>query len=551
MRIARRLYFYFVAGVSLAALTIGLVNLLELLLSTLGDALGDTSVLAADPDAVRRQLSVYAAITIVALPLWLLHWVQAERGLRGVDAEAERSSAIRALYLTLVLAGTFVAVTIAAVRLIQIATLRTIGSDSSYVPGNGEQWIALAAISGLFWSYHGWVRLRDMRGGPLANAADWLPRLYVYAASATGLVLATFATSDLLALVVEVTTADVEVLVGDGIWDGLLASGVARALAGGVIWIAHWHYSLRLAASHDWRGEHARSSSLRRFYGYAVAFGAVLVTLLLITRVADAVLGELFGASENDTEPLAQRLLDPVVRVIPFAAVWFYHRRLMLDEAARFTEGARQAIVRRVYVYAISLIGLTLTAYGLSGLIAVAIDRVGAESSAVIATNGDPWRAEAASLAALTIVGAAAWLWHWGQAQGWLRADAAVERTSTVRRAYLFISIAGAVVALLVSLAIVIYRVFAELLGVEATERLATELGQPLAVLVVAIALLAYHGLLLRADLADAPDDIRDERTMIHLVISGPSGIDESAVIESIQGSLPVGYRVHRSSTRH
>jgi hypothetical protein len=43
MRIARRLYFYFVAGVSLAALTIGLVNLLELLLSTLGDALGDTA----------------------------------------------------------------------------------------------------------------------------------------------------------------------------------------------------------------------------------------------------------------------------------------------------------------------------------------------------------------------------------------------------------------------------------------------------------------------------------------------------------------------------
>jgi hypothetical protein len=548
MRIARRLYFYFVAGVSLTALTIGLVNLLELLLSAIGDALADSNVVAADPDAVRRQLSIYAAITIVALPIWLLHWTQAERSLRGTDAENERRSAIRALYLTLVLGGALVAATIAAVRLIQIATLRAIGSDSGRIPGNGEQWTALAAIAALFWAYHGWVRLRDMHGGPLTNAADWLPRLYVYAAATTGIVLATFATSDLLALVVEVTTTDAEVLTGDGLWDGLLASGVARALAGAIIWIAHWQYSLRLARSPDWRGEHARSSALRRFYGYAVAFSAALVTLLLVTRVGDAILSELLGATENDTQSFARRVFDPVVRVVPFAVVWFYHRRLMLEEAARATEGVRQATVRRVYVYAIALIGLALAAYGLAGLIAVAIDRVGAESNAVIVASGDPWRAEAANLAALTIVGAVAWLWHWSQAQGWLRANATAEREAAVRRAYLFITIAGSVVALLVSLAIVIYRVFAELLGVEATQRLAEELGQPLAVLVVAIALLAYHGLLLRADLAASPGDASDAQTTIHLIVSGPADVDPSAVIAVIQESLPAGYRVQRGT---
>ena len=95
-----------------------------------------------------------------------------------------------------------------------------------------------------------------------------------------------------------------------------------------------------------------------------MAFGAVLLTLLLVTRAGEALLAELFDVTPRDAEPFARRLLDPVVRAMPFVVAWAYHRRHMLGEAARFTEGYRQATVRRVYVYAIAPIGLAWLIFG-------------------------------------------------------------------------------------------------------------------------------------------------------------------------------------------
>lgn len=549
MQLARRLYLYFIAAVSLFALALGITNLLDLLIGALRDAIGGTEVVAGVGDATRRDLSIYAAITIVALPIWLLHWWLVERGLRGSDAEEERRSAVRALYLTVVLGGSFVAGVVAAIKLVQSATLWIVGVDDRRWPGDTEQWMALAIVAACVWSYHGLVRLRDLRGGPVDDEADWLPRLYVYGAAFVGVTLFTFAAGDLLALVVEIATADASVLVGEGAWNGMLASGVSRALIGTAIWAAHWQYSLRLVAAPDWRGQHARASALRRFYGYAVAFGAVLLALLLVTRAGEALLTELFGAAPRDAEPFARRILDPVVRAIPFVVAWAYYRRHMLDEAARFTEGTRQAMVRRVYVYAIALIGLVLTGYGLASLISVTIDRAVVGDHIMTASGSNPWRAEVAGLASLTLVGVAAWLWHWSQAQDWLRREPDMERNATVRRVYLFVAIAGSIVALLVSLAVVMYRVFAQLLGVEGTNALVEELGQPLAVLLVATGVLVYHVLLLRDDLGEREASLDQQRTTLQFVVTGPPGVEPDAVVAAIQSTLPAGYVVRTVSS--
>jgi hypothetical protein len=544
MQLARRLYLYFIAAVSLLALAIGLTNLLELLLDQLRNSVGDTAIVAGDQDAARRQLSIYAAVTIVALPIWLLHWWLAERGLDGDDGEDERRSAVRALYLSIALTGACIAGVVAGIRLVQAATLWIVSGNSSRAPGDVEIWLALLLVATGTWIYHGWVRLRDMRTGPMEGGADWLPRLYVYSAAFVGITLLTFAVGDLLALVVEVATSDADVIVGTGLWDGLLASGVSRTLVGAALWIAHWQLSIRLAATSDWRGRHARSSAMRRFYGYAVAFGAVLLTLLLVTRVCEAMLLAAFDASPANAQPFARRLLDPAVRALPFIAAWFYHRNNVLAEADRASEGRRQATVRRVYVYSIALIGLVLTWYGLSSLIALAIDRSSVGGDVVGASGGDPWRAELANLASLTLVGAAAWLWHWATAQRWLRSDPAAERGATVRRAYRFASIAGSIVALLVRLASVIYRVFEQLLGVETAGRLGEVMSDPVAVLVVAVGLLLYHVTLLRADLSERIERGEGATGTFSLLVTGPRDADPDAIAASIQAQLPPGFIV-------
>ena len=177
-------------------MAIGITNLLELLIRALRDLTGGPPLMAGDSEAVRREVSIYAAIAIVALPIWLLHWWLAERGRHGPDSEGERRSSVRALYLAGVLTGALFAAIVAAVRLLQATTLWIVSTNGADAPGSGEFWIALLAVSVSILAYHGCVRLGDMRACPLEEEADWLPRLYVYLAAFIGLTLLTFAVGE-------------------------------------------------------------------------------------------------------------------------------------------------------------------------------------------------------------------------------------------------------------------------------------------------------------------------------------------------------------------
>lgn len=544
MLLARRLYLYFIAAVSLIALSVGVTNLLDVVI----DTLSGSTLVEGDDDAVRQTLSVYAAVTIVALPIWLLHWWLAERGLHGAHRELERTSTTRALYLTGVLGTSLIAGTIATTRLVQSVTLWIIDGNSRVEFDDVGRWISPIIVSGSVWTYHALARRRDMLGGALTGGADWLPRLYIYVASFAGIALATFAVGDLLALIIESLTTDRDVLFAEGAWDGFLASSASRALVGTTIWISHWTYSLRLVSANDWRGKHARDSVLRRFYGYAVAFGAVLLTLILVTRIGETFLTTILDATPTNAEPLARRLLDPSVRAIPFIVAWVYHRQIVLAEAAETVEDERQATVRRIYVYAIALIGLTLTGFGVSSVIAVSLDRVAASDTILSSAGGDAWREEIAGLASLSLVGLATWLWHWSVAQGWRRHDPSVERAATVRRVYLLIAIAASIVASIVGLVIIIYRILAEVLSVEVTEGLLEELSYPIGTLIVAATALSYHAILLRADLEHAETPEVKTGTTIQLVMTGPPDADPEAIVASIQSNLPEGYAVRAVS---
>lgn len=544
MLLARRLYLYFIAGVSLIALSIGLTNLLDLVI----DVVVGSELVEGDEDAIRQTLSIYAAVTVVALPIWLLHWWLAERGLRGANRESERTSTTRALYLTAVLGGSLFAGTVATTRLVQSIILWIIGANNRDGFDDVGRWIAPVIVAAGVWGCHALVRRRDMLGGLLTGGADWLPRLYVYVVAFTGIALASFAVGDLLALILESLTTDEDVLFASGAWDGFLASSVARALVGTTIWISHWTYSLNLVSASDWRGQHARASVLRRFYGYAIAFGAVVLTLVLVTRIGETLLTTILDASPTNAEPFTRRLLDPLVRAIPFVFAWVYHRRIVLAESAGTIEDERQATVRRIYVYAIALIGLALTSFGVSSLIAVSLDRIAAGDAILSSTGGDIWREEVAGLASLSMVGLATWLWHWSVAQGWRSKNPSVERAATVRRVYLLSAIAASIVASLVGLVIIIYRMLAEVLNVDVTEGLLDELSRPLGTLVVAIAVLLYNAILLRADLSGTEAPRVAIGTTIRLEMTGPPDVDPEAIVASIQSHLPKGFVVRAVS---
>ncbi len=99
-----------------------------------------------------------------------------------------------------------------------------------------------------------------------------------------------------------------------------------------------------------------------------------------------------------------------------------------------------------------------------------------------------------------------------------------------------------AIVAVLVSLSVVMYRVFAKPLGVEGSDPLVDDLGQPLSVLLVAVCVLALHTLLLHLDMGERGVSNPEYQTTLQLVVTAPAGADPDAIVASIQSDLLTGY---------
>jgi hypothetical protein len=125
-----------------------------------------------------------------------------------------------------------------------------------------------------------------------------------------------------------------------------------------------------------------------------------------------------------------------------------------------------------------------------------------------------------------------------------------------VRRAYLLIVVGTTVIASLGSLAFVLYRLFASLLGVDIVENAASALSAPIGALIVAAAVATFHGLALRRDQAlreedapaEAPTPIGAEAAAVPtttadarrvLVLSGPPEADLDAAVNAMRTALP------------
>jgi hypothetical protein len=93
MKTIRRLYFYLVALISVEVVLWGLINLLR---SIANQTVGGAS------EALARAL----ALTLVGLPIFLVHWLWAQR-LSDSDDE-ERTASLRALFLYGILLGTLI-----------------------------------------------------------------------------------------------------------------------------------------------------------------------------------------------------------------------------------------------------------------------------------------------------------------------------------------------------------------------------------------------------------------------------------------------------------
>jgi hypothetical protein len=550
MLTARRLYVYFVAAVSLGMVIIGLSRLLGLAFARIGDALGG-SVIQQSPDAVRRELSLYVALLIVALPVWLLHWWLAERALHrpGIAGEQERTSALRALYLTLALAVPLPWLILCVVQILRWLFTKLLGGSGTTgtIDQRGTA-LALVLVTGAVIAYHALIRLRDCRGGPLEDEAAWLPRLYIYAAAFTGAMLLLFGLADLLRVLDDALFGARSVLFQGRWWADPLSSAAARALAGLLVWVAYWTFALRLLRRTDWLGISERRSALRWFYVYAVVFVSVLLTLRGVSSSLDALLRLILGVPRKASQASwASAILEQLIVAIPFAAFWAYHRLLVLAAGPDAEPTPLAVSLRRLYTYLVALIGLAFSGAGSAWVLGIVIDLIFG-GTRTVSVSSLFWRDDVARFGSFALVGAAAWLWHWNRAEQWVAQDEATERGATSRRIYLYTTLAASLIAILISLALVLYRAISALLGVNSGSSLASTLSAPLGVVIVAGALFAYHLRVLRHDLSERaaaePDVVR-----VSLLLVAPADADVDATVAQLRAQLPEGYALERTGT--
>jgi hypothetical protein len=216
--------------------------------------------------------------------------------------------------------------------------------------------------------------------------------------------------------------------------------GAIPAIIGGVtLWLGWW-LPLQRGLVRGADVEVERRTVIRKLAIYLIVFVSVLSVLVAATTALSAIGRRLLG--DPVVEPFTSLWHDlgsPMAGLLIFTPMWVFHRRVVESEAARESEVARAATLRRLYTYLISAIGLAGAAVGAAGAIGVL-------GSQVMGMNTHTHE-ETATYVSLVIVGGAAWAFHWRTTRSRLDDD---ERRSLPRRGYLYLSILGGVLGLLV-----------------------------------------------------------------------------------------------------
>ena len=490
--ILRRLYLYLVSAAAMGLLATGLIVFgVNALLFPFNDPSAQFS---------RGTLATAAAMGVVALPVWAVHfWFARRFALRDAS---ERASALRRLYLywacLFAAIGAMIAITIAAGDMIRplvddcsrafhgLLVPPSCPATRDWLSTSQAAWAALVFVA--IWAFHFGVAARDRAAVEEAGASATLRRWYMYPALITGLLAMLAGTSQALAVL---WTR----IAGSHLADtAFLGDALGLAAGGALVWAFH---ARTIATRHR---EDDRHSTLRAFEGFIAVAISMAIALTGGSQILYYALARLLGVNNpggvagND---ILGAVASPASQALVYAAAWVLVRR-RLGRDAGTQEAGRQAAIRRLYTNLACLVSLAAFAAGAGGMLWTLADQVEAPLIGVTAAD---WRDPLSLWVTLLVVGAAVWAMHWRQSP-W-----ADDRQAFSRRLYVWAALLGSILAVLAGGVGVINAVLRQLFS--ATPRLNDpsnlDFGHFLAVVVVAAGIAAYHWRVLRADAAARP----------------------------------------------
>lgn len=473
--ILRRLYLYVVSAAALVLLGAGLSLLgATVLLFVFNDPSADSS---------RSQLAIFTAMTVVAIPVWGVHfWFARRFALRD---PYERSSALRRLYLYWAcLASSIAAMVLVALTAAPLLLPVVDGQSFNALVAAQFGW-ASAVVVAIF-AVHFWIAVTDRRAAGEEGASSTLRRWWMYAALLIGLLTMLSSTASVLML------GWTELALPNS-GKAFLSYSLGSAIAGGLVWAFH----ARVIAMHHITED--RHSTLRALEGFLVLAVSIATALVGASQILYYGLARLLGV-EHPGGASGNVLADaagPGSQLLVYGVAWILMQRRLTRDAAT-QEADRQAGVRRLYTNLVSLVSLAAWAVGAGGLLWVLAEQI---ESPIIGVKVGDWKDPASLWLTLLVVGAAVWVAHWRHSP-W-----AVDRESLSRKLYVWAALLGSILGVLGGgvgmINALLQQIFSSHPTLQATSNL--DFGHYLAVIVVGAAIGIYHWRVLRADSAARP----------------------------------------------
>lgn len=303
---------------------------------------------------------------------------------------------------------------------------------------------------------------------------------------------------------------------------------IAAIVVGLPIFLVHWAWAQRLAK----REAEERGSTLRRLYLYGAMASFVGPFITNAFELLDTLLRIAFGPWSLD--PSFSRLsqtdliIHHLVAMAVMALLWVYHWRIAAADVAELPEEGGAATVRRLYIYGFSAAGLAMSVLAIVYLSRWLMFQVGSGENM-------------ASLAGLTrelarlVVGLPVWLIFWSWAQRLFLGPDEEERSSALRKLYLYLAVFLSVLTTVTTLAIVLADLLERLFGVSGTG--SGDIREALSILLGAGLAWGYHTYVLRRDAAladETPAQVRIQQVYRYLV----AAIGLGALLAGLGGDI-------------
>lgn len=502
MKTIRRLYFYAVAFISVEVVLWGMIGLLRSVFNA-RQVVDSASTLA-------QAL----ALILVGVPIFLVHWLWAQR--TSAQDDEEKTSSVRAVFLYGILLGTLIPVvqnTLALVDRIFLSaadlfTTRAIVGGSQTWSDNLIAIVINLLIAAYFWNIlkGEWRTLSETE-----NYAE-IRRIYRFIWMLYGLLMTVYGAQQALNYAF---TLSISVVLGS-VGRETVVNAIALLVIGTPIWIYAWRILQDGLADPS-----EQESYLRLGILYLLSLGGVVIVLTAGGNLIYMILIQLLGENKPWVEFL-QDIGGPISIGLPFAVIWAYFGK-WLNQQFVFDENApRRAGKQRLYFYILSLIGLAATFFAVAALLSAVVDLL--TERAYLGSGG--FRTQISSALAFLAAGLPLWLVTWRpmQTQALAESDEGDHaRRSVIRKTYLYIVLFAAVIGGMIWAGWLIFLLINAALGGGA-DNIVNSVLNTFQVLILFVVLLLYHLSALRKDSAARADALEEKQSQFHVLVFDHDG---------------------------